>query len=95
MLSKEEVKHIATLARIGLKENEIEKFQSDLSAVLDSFKELQATDVSTVLPFDFVPGMKNILRADIPHTPDPDERKRIISLFPRKDGNNLKVKAVF
>ena len=91
----EEVKHIARLARIGLEENEVEKLRTDLSAVLDSFAELQAADVSGVPPFDLVPGISNALRDDAVKLPDSDERARIISLFPRKEGNALKVKAVF
>ncbi len=35
MLSKEETQHIAKLARLGLSESEIEKYQKDLSAILD------------------------------------------------------------
>lgn len=95
MLSTEEVQHIARLARIGVEKEEIEKFRKDLSAVLDSFVELQAADVSGVPPFDCMPGMSNALRNDAVKLSDPDERARITSLFPRKEGNALKVKAVF
>lgn len=95
MLSTEEVKHIAQLARIGLEDKEIEKLRSDLSAVLDSFAELQAADVSNVEPFELMPGVTNALRDDVAKLPDSDERARIVSLFPRKEGSALKVKAVF
>ena len=40
MISKEEVQHIAKLARIQLKEEEMQKFQADLAAVLDYFNVL-------------------------------------------------------
>lgn len=40
MISKEEVEHIAKLARLDLTEQEIEKMQKDLSSVLDYFKLL-------------------------------------------------------
>lgn len=95
MLSTEEVKHIARLARIGLEEKEVETFRTDLSAVLDSFAELQAADVSGVSPFELMPGMVNALRDDVSDVPDPSERERIVALFPRKEGGALKVKAVF
>ena len=95
MLSKEDVQHIAPLARIGLEEKEIETFQTDLSAVLDSFRELEQADVTGVPAEGLLPGRQNSLREDIPKLPNPDERERIISLFPRKDGNALTVKAVF
>lgn len=41
MITKEEVKHIAKLARIKLTEDEIEKMQKDLSSVLDYFNLLK------------------------------------------------------
>ena len=41
MISKDEVKHIAKLARLELLEKEIENFQKDMSAVLDYFELLK------------------------------------------------------
>ncbi|MGA2417882.1 MAG: Asp-tRNA(Asn)/Glu-tRNA(Gln) amidotransferase subunit GatC [Candidatus Staskawiczbacteria bacterium] len=41
MISKEEVQHIAKLARLELTEKEIEKMQKDLSAILDYFELLK------------------------------------------------------
>ena len=41
MISKEEVKHIAGLARLDLSEKEVEKMQKDLSAILDYFDLLK------------------------------------------------------
>lgn len=95
MLSIEEVKHIARLARIGLEEKEIKTFQTDLSAVLDSFRELEQADVEGVPAFDCTPGMANALREDVSSIPDVDGAARILSLFPRKEGRNLTVKSVF
>jgi len=41
MISKDEVKHISKLARLELTDQEIEKMQKDLSAVLDYFELLK------------------------------------------------------
>ena len=41
MISKEEVQHIAKLARLELSENEVEKMQKDLSSILDYFNLLK------------------------------------------------------
>ena len=95
MLSIEEVKHIARLARIGLEEKEIKTFQTDLSAVLDSFRELEQADVEGVPAFDCTPGMANALREDVSSIPDVDGAARILSLFPRTEGRSLTVKSVF
>ncbi len=95
MLSKDEVKHIARLARIGLEEKDIERFQMDLSAVLGSFRELEQANVEGISPFDCAPGMTNALREDVSHVPDKSECCQIVGAFPRKSGNALLVKAVF
>lgn len=95
MLSTEEVRRIARLARIGLEEKEIETFQTDLSAVLGSFQELEGADVDGMSVFDPMPSMTNALRDDVPKVPDIDEQMRILSNFPRKEGRNLTVKSVF
>src|SRR3989344_8495935 len=42
MISKDEVKHIALLARLGLSDEELQAMQKDLSGVLDFFRELQS-----------------------------------------------------
>ncbi|NCB08100.1 MAG: aspartyl/glutamyl-tRNA amidotransferase subunit C, partial [Bacteroidia bacterium] len=45
MLSKEETQHIAKLARLGLSESEIEKYQKDLSAILGYVDKLKSADI--------------------------------------------------
>ena len=49
-LSREEVLHIARLARIALTEAEITKFSEQLSKLLDSFEILQQVDTEGVPP---------------------------------------------
>lgn len=55
-LSREEVEHIALLARLDLSEDEITRYQQQLSAILDHIAQLQALDTrhipitSSVLP---------------------------------------------
>jgi len=50
MISKEEVQHIAKLARLGLTEKEIKKFQKELSSILDYIEKLKEVDVSSIEP---------------------------------------------
>ena len=47
MISKEEVKHIAKLARLGLTEKEREKMQKELSSILDYIEKLGDEDKSS------------------------------------------------
>lgn len=64
MLTVEEVKKIAHLARIELTEAEVEKFQKDLSTVLDYVEELKAVDVEGVEEVSQVTGLINVQRED-------------------------------
>lgn len=64
MLTKEEILHIATLARIGVSEKDVETYQHDLSEILDYFKKLDEVDVSSVEPIGHITGMQNTFRSD-------------------------------
>jgi len=50
MISKEEVKHIAKLARLGLSDKEIGEFQKELSKILNYIEKLKEVDISNVKP---------------------------------------------
>jgi aspartyl-tRNA(Asn)/glutamyl-tRNA(Gln) amidotransferase subunit C len=50
MINKDEVQHIAKLARLGLGEKEIEKMEKELSLILDYFNLLKEVDVSGIEP---------------------------------------------
>ena len=63
-LSKEQVEHIAELARIGISDEEKEKFQKDLGAVLDYVDKLEGVDVADVEPTAHITGLENETRPD-------------------------------
>jgi len=92
MLSKEEVKHIAGLARIGVDEKDLEKFATDLSAVLDWIEELKEVDVEGIEPTAHITGMVNRLRED--SLDNFESKKAIIDLFPESKDGYGKVKSV-
>jgi len=92
MVTKEEVQHIAGLARIGMEENEVAKFATELSAVLDWIKELEEVDVEGVEPTAHITGMENHLRED--NAGKFENTQAIINLFPEKKNNYGKVKSV-
>lgn len=91
-LTKDEVKHIAELARIGVDEEELEKFSTDLSAVLDWISKLEEADVSAVSPMARVAGSINVARED--RMRESDSREEIIRLFPEERNGYDKVKSV-
>ncbi|MGH3107761.1 MAG: Asp-tRNA(Asn)/Glu-tRNA(Gln) amidotransferase subunit GatC, partial [Rubrobacter sp.] len=44
MISEEQVRHVANLARLGLTDDEIEKIGGQLDAILDSIEKIQELD---------------------------------------------------
>lgn len=66
MLTKKEVEHIALLAKLGLTEEEKEKFRKELSAILDYVNKLNEVDASGVEPMAGGTNLLNIMREDEP-----------------------------
>ncbi|MFZ2300026.1 MAG: Asp-tRNA(Asn)/Glu-tRNA(Gln) amidotransferase subunit GatC [Candidatus Moraniibacteriota bacterium] len=95
MLTTEEVKHIALLARIGITEDEIEKSQKDLSAVLDFFRELETAVTEGILPIGHITGMTDVARTDRAEDFVVSGQEMIRENFPDAKDGFLKVKSVF
>lgn len=64
MLTKKEVLYIAKLANLKLTQKEIEKFQPQLSKILDYVKKLEKVDTSGVRPVYHATSMKNRFSID-------------------------------
>ena len=63
-LSREEVLHIARLARLGLDEAEVDKFREQLSNLLEHFRVLQQVDTTGVAPTAQSIALQNVIRDD-------------------------------
>ena len=64
MITKKEVEHTANLARIGVTEAEIEKFQKDISSVLAYVDKLKKLDLAGVEPTSHPVKIENVMRKD-------------------------------
>ena len=95
MLTKEEVKNIALLARIGIKEDEVEKYQKDLSAVLDFFRELETVATDEVEPIGHVTGRVGVARTDQAEDFGNEGKAEIIKNVPETRDGFVKVRSVF
>jgi aspartyl-tRNA(Asn)/glutamyl-tRNA(Gln) amidotransferase subunit C len=74
MLNRDQVLHVAKLARLELTEEEIERFASELSNVLDHIETIdQLGDLAGVPPTSHVIDVENALRADEPRPSLPVE----------------------
>ncbi len=91
-LSREEVLHIARLARIGLTESEISRFSEQLSQILENFEVLQQVDTTGVPPTAQSVALQSVTRDDevAPSLPSDD----ILANAPRREGDFFRVRAV-
>ncbi len=64
MLTKDEVRHIAKLAKLELTDEEIEKYAVQLSSILDFFGQLQEVNTDDVEETSQVTGLTNVMRKD-------------------------------
>lgn len=95
MLSAEEVRHIALLARIGIKEDEIEKYQKDLSAVLDFFRELETAATDEDESAFRITETTDVAREDRTEDFDAAGKEMILKNVPETKDGFVKVKSVF
>ncbi|NMC36244.1 Asp-tRNA(Asn)/Glu-tRNA(Gln) amidotransferase subunit GatC [Candidatus Beckwithbacteria bacterium] len=63
-LSSDEVKHIAKLANLTLTDEEISKFQDQLSEAINYIEVLQELDTNDVLETSQVTGLTNVFKDD-------------------------------
>jgi len=91
-LTQEEVQHIALLARLGLNEEEIEKFRRQLSAILENFDILEQADTTNLAPTAQSVALQNVLRPDKAKASYPVED--ILANAPQQENNCFKVQSV-
>lgn len=67
-ITKQQIKHIATLASIPITEKEQDNLRDAFEETLNTISELQSVDTSNIEPTHQVTGLENILREDIVDT---------------------------
>jgi aspartyl-tRNA(Asn)/glutamyl-tRNA(Gln) amidotransferase subunit C len=92
-INKEELEHLAKLARLELEPDEEEKLLADLGNILDHFKELQELDTANVSPMTGGTDLKNVFRDDTER--ESTNRGAGSDAFPESKDGYLKVPPVF
>jgi len=92
-LTKEEVRHLAALARIGMTETELELMRDQMSNILENFKVLEQVDTDEVEPSGHTIDRSTVMRKDEarPSTP----REDILANVPAQEDNFVRIRAVF
>jgi aspartyl-tRNA(Asn)/glutamyl-tRNA(Gln) amidotransferase subunit C len=65
-ITREDVLHVARLARLQLSEAEVERFQGQLSAILEAVSKVQELDLADVPPTSHPLDVVNVWREDEP-----------------------------
>ncbi len=89
-LTRDDVLKLAKLSRLKLSEDEIVKFQTELSAILEYVNQLDGVDVEGLEPTYQVTGLKNVLRKD--EVAEQTEQSALLKNTPAKEGDYIKVK---
>lgn len=92
-LTSAEVAHVARLARLSLRPEELETMRSQLSNILAYIELLQEVDVSGVEPTAQVTGLTTVLRPDV--VTEQLERDQALANAPDKRDGLFRVRAVF
>jgi len=91
-LNYDQVRHIAWLARLGLSEEEVEKFSLQLSNILENFEILQQVDTANVPPAAHAITLQNVFRKD--DVADSYSQAEILSNAPKQAEKCFKVQAI-
>lgn len=96
MISKKDVQHIAHLARIELTPHEEQKFEKELSAILEFVEKLNEVDTKNVEPLTGGTILTSRVRADEQTDTDLEGKSaELLEAVPEKNEKWVKVKAVF
>jgi aspartyl-tRNA(Asn)/glutamyl-tRNA(Gln) amidotransferase subunit C len=66
VIDREQVLHVAKLARLRLSEEEVERMSGELSSILDHVERITELDLEGVEPTSHVIDVENVLRPDEP-----------------------------
>lgn len=92
MITREDVEHVAALARLGLTDDEIDRLVPQLSRILEAVGKLADVDTSSVGPTAQVIALENVMREDVARPSM--EREAALAEAPLREGGLLRVPVV-
>ena len=91
-LTREEVLHVAWLARVGVTDADVEKFQQQLSTIIETFDVLSQIDTTDVPPTTHTLPLENVMGDDEPR--DSLLPAEVLLNAPQQQEGYLRVRAV-
>jgi aspartyl-tRNA(Asn)/glutamyl-tRNA(Gln) amidotransferase subunit C len=90
-ISREQVLHVAKLARLALSEEEVDRFSEQLNAILDAIGKVSELDLSDVPPTSHPLALVNVVDADEPRPSL--EREQALVNAPESEASAFRVPA--
>lgn len=91
-ISEQEVKHIASLAKLHLSEDEVKKYAKELGSIAEFVEQLNEVDITGVKPTAHILDTKNVFRND--ERKASYERDEILKNAPSKEAGCISVPKV-
>lgn len=91
-LTDADVVHVAMLARLGLTDEERQRYGAQLDAILDHITLLERVDVSGVTETAQIGGLVNVMRDDEPRPAYPVDE--LLAAAPDREGDEFRVGAI-
>ena len=89
MIDRDQVLHVARLARLELSDPEVERMASELSGILEHVERFSELDLDETEPTSHLVELENVLRADEPRPSWP--RERVLEQAPDPDDGAFRV----
>jgi aspartyl-tRNA(Asn)/glutamyl-tRNA(Gln) amidotransferase subunit C len=88
-ISRDDVAHVALLARLALTDAELDRFTGQLAAVLDHAADVEALELDDVPPTAHPYPLRNVLRPDVPG--ESLDRGEVLAQAPAVEDDKFKV----
>lgn len=89
MIDRDQVLHVARLARLRLSDEEVERMADELSSILEHVERIEELDLEGVEPTSHVVDVENVLRPDEPRPSWP--RERVLAVAPDATDDGFRV----
>ncbi len=92
-LTSDAIRHLASLTRISMSDDEVEKMRDEMSNILDNIAVLNEIDTDSVEPTGHSVDLKSVLRDDVSR--DSLSTEDVLMNAPNSDEDLIKIKPVF
>jgi len=90
MISSEEIKNIAKLSYLEIKDDEMEEMKNSFSSILEYVKKLQELDTDDIEATPSIVELESVMREDVVK----DSNCNLIEAFSKNKNNYLEVKKI-